>query len=128
MTTSLIESDGHRILALSPSGTILRNIRDLTDIIGEALAQQATVIVAPVERLDSTFFQLGSGVAGAFLQKIVNYRLQVAVIGEVSSHSAKSAAWRDFVKEANRGRSIFFLPDLDAILAKLSSLSSAEEG
>jgi hypothetical protein len=124
MTTSLIESNGYRILTLSESGPILGNVRDFTDLVGEALAQRATLIVAPAERIDPAFFQLRSGLAGEFIQKIVNYRLKLAVLGDISAHSGASIAWRDFVREANRGCSIFFLPDLDALNAKLASLAS----
>jgi hypothetical protein len=126
MTSSLIEAHGFRMLALSASGTMLGTVRDLTDLIGEALSQQATVIVAPVERFDAAFFQLRSGLAGEFIQKIVNYRLKLAVIGDISGHSNASTSWRDFVREANRGSNVFFLPDLDALAAKLSAVASEE--
>lgn len=126
MTSSLIESNGFRMLALSSSGTILRTVRDLTDLIGEALSQKVTVIVAPVECFDAAFFHLHSGLAGEFIQKIINYRLKLAVIGDISVHSAASTSWRDFVREANRGSSVFFLPDLDALAAKLTAVASTE--
>jgi hypothetical protein len=127
MTANLIEANGYRMLALPVSGPMLSNVRDLTDLVGEALSQRATVVVVPVERLDPAFFQLRSGLAGEFVQKIVNYRLKLGVIGDVSDHSAASVAWRDFVREANRGRSVFFLPDLDALAARLSSLASSAD-
>ena len=67
------------------------------------------------------FLQLRSGLAGEFIQKFVNHRLAFAVIGDVD-RIAESEALRDFVRESNRGRSVFFLPDLDAFAAKLAAL------
>jgi hypothetical protein len=126
MTTHLIESNGYRMLSLPATGTMLKSVQDVTDLIGDALSQGAKVIVVPVECLAPAFFQLRSGLAGEFVQKIVNYRLKLAVIGDISAHAAASAAWRDFVREANRGRSIFVLPDLDALAARLSSVDPEE--
>jgi hypothetical protein len=127
MNTSLVESNGCRMLTLSASGPLLGSAGDVIDIIGQSLSQGATVIVVPVERLDPAFFQLRSRLAAEFVQKIVNYRLRLAVIGDVSAHSAASTAWRDFVREANRGSCVWFLQDYDALVAKLSLLLSAHD-
>ena len=54
------------------------------------------------------------------MQKFVNYRMGLAVIGDISAHTAVSAALADFVWEANRGRRLWFLPDLDALSARLA--------
>jgi hypothetical protein len=64
---------------------------------------------------------LRSGFAGEFVQKIVNYQLKLAVIGDISAHIAESNALRDFVRECNRGSSVFFVSDVDALSAKLFS-------
>ena len=58
----------------------------------------------PVARIAPAFFALATGVAGAVVQKFVNYRLRLVVVGDVTEHVAASTALRDFVREANRGR------------------------
>lgn len=120
MTADLVERNGHRLLIVEPTGSILAKTRDVLDLIGEALQQKARVIVVPVGRLDPAFFQLRSGFAGEFVQKIVNYQLKLGVIGDISAYVAESNALRDFVRECNRGSSVFFVSDIDALLAKLS--------
>jgi len=60
------------------------------------------------------FFDLRTGVAGEVLRKFSNYRFRLAVIGDFTAHSSKSL--RDFLYESNRGRLIFFKPDLTAAL------------
>ena len=74
----------------------------------------------PLARLGPDFLRLSSGVAGEVLQKLVNYRRQVAVVGDVSQPAAGSAPLRDFIGESNRGRSVWFVDDLAALEARLS--------
>jgi hypothetical protein len=121
----MTELNGHRVWVLEKEGPALARLQDLLDLIGEALAQRVSTMVVPVARLDPAFFRLRCGPAGEFVQKIVNYRLRLAVIGDISTLTSASSALADFVRESNRGRDIFFLPDLDALAEKLSALSAA---
>jgi len=113
MTAKLIEQLNYRLLVLNSEGPILSRTQDLLDLIQEAFAQKASVLVIPVPRLDPAFFQLRSGLAGEFVQKVVNYQLKLVVVGDISAHVAASDALRDFVREANRGQTIFFVSDLE---------------
>ncbi|WP_342237603.1 DUF4180 domain-containing protein [Inquilinus sp. OTU3971] len=79
----------------------------------------ASVIALPVSRLGAAFFQLRTGLAGEIAQKAVDYRLKLAVIGDISRHLAASSALRDWVREANRGREIWFEPSLGSLAARL---------
>jgi Domain of unknown function (DUF4180) len=109
------------VYELDPSGTVIGEGQGVVDLIGEIWAEHADVVVIPVERLDPQFFQLSTGVAGEVLQKFVNYGYQVVVVGDLEVHLAASSALRDFVRESNGGRHVWFLPDraaLDARLAK----------
>jgi hypothetical protein len=109
-----------RVLVCSSDGPVLRDDRDAADVIGEAWGQDATLVVVPVERLDPCFFSLASGVAGAIVQKFANYRVCLAIRGDVSPHVLRSPAFRAFVDEANRGRQLWFVRDdaeLDSRLA-----------
>jgi hypothetical protein len=120
MNLSLIVSGSHRMLIAPPVGPIVA-VQDALDLIAEALSRGATLIVIPVERLDPAFFVLSSGLAGEVTQKIVNYRLKLAVIGDISIQTAKSSSLRAFVRESSRGGSIFFAQDLESLAAVLSA-------
>jgi hypothetical protein len=74
-----------------------------------------------VHRLDPSFFQLRSGFAGAVLQKLANYRFELAVVGDISAHTESSTAFRDFVREANRGSAVLFCADLPALGERLAA-------
>lgn len=91
------------------TGPLLASENDALDIIGEALGQQADLVVLPVARLAPDFFRLGTGLAGAVLQKFTNYQLRVAIVGDISAHTAKSAPLQDFVRESNRRGQVRFL-------------------
>lgn len=90
-----------------------------TDLIGDAWGADANFIVVPVSRLDPEFFRLASGVAGELLQKIVNYRLRIAILGDITAHVARSDALRDFVWESNRGTQVWFVADEAELEKKL---------
>ncbi|RKR86764.1 uncharacterized protein DUF4180 [Micromonospora pisi] len=102
---------GQQVLDCAPDGPTLDVGNPLTDLIGAAFGHQADLVVVPVSRLAGTFFDLRSGVAGEIVQKFVNYRLRLAVVGDISAHLATSTALRAFVREANRGRQLWFVTD-----------------
>lgn len=66
------------------------------------------------------FFQLKTKIAGDILQKFINYHLKLAIIGDFSTYSSKSL--NDFIYECNHGNALFFLPDEQQALAKLSQV------
>ncbi|NEA36831.1 DUF4180 domain-containing protein [Streptomyces sp. SID13031] len=96
--------------------TTILNDRDAVDVIAEAhYTHQAEWVVVPVELLPAEFFRLGSGVAGGIVQKFVTYQMGLVVLGDVSAHEAASTSFRDWVREANRGRHLRFVPDEHAL-------------
>jgi hypothetical protein len=101
-------------------GKKLRTERDATDLISEALCQSASLVVIPVERLHEDFFRLKTRVAGEFLQKFVNYRRRVAILGDISRYVEESDALRDFVYECNRGDHIWFVMSVEELEQKFS--------
>jgi hypothetical protein len=125
MTEQLLEIAGLRCLIAGDDGSTVRDAEGARCLIEAAMNHRASVIGVPVSRLDAAFFQLRSGVAGEILQKAMNYGFKVAVLGDISQHVAASDALRDFVIESNRGRSIFFLPDLTALAERLVALEGS---
>ena len=118
-TNTLVTLHDVRVLRCAPDGPPLDGERAALDLIGDALGQDAELVAVPVERVADEFFRLRSGVAGAVMQKFVNYRLRLAVVGDASQHIAESTALRDFVHETNNGGHIWFLPTYDDLDAKL---------
>lgn len=102
-----------------PKGPKLRHDRDAVDLIGEALRQGAELVLIPTSRLDPDFFELRTGVAGAIVQKFVIYRRRLVIVGDISELVAESVSLRDFVREANRGKDIWFVADQDELEQRL---------
>ncbi|WP_433345324.1 DUF4180 domain-containing protein [Microtetraspora malaysiensis] len=120
MTDTLRDFDGTAVLMCAANGDPLREERDAIDVIGEAMYLGVAWVAVPVERLHDDFFRLRTRVAGDFLQKFVNYRLGVAVVGDVSPYTEASTALRDFVRESNRGTHVWFVPDTEALRLRLT--------
>lgn len=119
MSASLHHVHGVHVLLLPPEGPLLTSERDAADWVGEALSAGVGLIAIPRIRLSPEFFRLSSGLAGAVLQKFTNYRLRVAILGDVQPEMDASAPLRDFVTESNRGAQVWFLADLAALKERL---------
>ena len=107
------------ILWVAADGEPISTPRHATDLIGDAWGAEASTVAVPIQRLDPAFFDLSSGVAGEIAQKLVNYRIRLAVIGDVAPFAEASSALRDWVWESNRGDQVWFLPDAAALEARL---------
>jgi hypothetical protein len=111
---------GVRTVVCAPDGPALRSDRDVTDLIGHALADGAELVAIPARRLGDGFFTLRTGVAGQVVQKFVNYGLRLAIVGDICAYLERSSALRDYVAESNRGHHVWFVPDLAALDARLA--------
>ncbi|WP_446214861.1 DUF4180 domain-containing protein [Micromonospora sp. IBHARD004] len=110
---------GVPVLVCDPAGPPVATVGDALDLIGAAFLG-AEVVAVPASRLDEGFFSLDTRFAGEIMQKFVNYRLRLAVVGDISRHLAASAALRALVHESNRAEHVWFVPDLDALDARLA--------
>lgn len=115
-----IDMDGTKVLLLPVKGPQIATEADGNDVIGEAFSVEAELVAIPVERLGSSFLRLETRLAGTIFQKFVNYHLRCAIIGDIAPLLEGSKALRDFVRETNKGRSIWFVDDLNALRAKLA--------
>ncbi|BCL18000.1 DUF4180 domain-containing protein [Micromonospora sagamiensis] len=111
---------GVRVLVCDPDGPPVVTVRDALDLVGAAFLG-AQVVAVPASRLDDSFFSLDTGFAGEVMQKFVNYQLRLVVLGDISRHLAASSALRALVHESNRADHVWFLPDLEALDARLGA-------
>jgi hypothetical protein len=112
------ERAGVQVLMCDPAGPRVTTAQDALDLIGAAFLG-AEVVAVPASRLDERFFSLGTRFAGEIMQKFVNYRLRLAVVGDISRHLAASSALRALVHESNLAGHVWFVPDLDTLDALL---------
>lgn len=115
----LIEIGGTRALAFAKEGPLLAREADINDLLGAAFSSEVDLLAIPVERLGPDFLKLGTGLAGAAFQKMVNYHLKCAIVGDIGEALTRSGPLRDFVRETNKGNSIWFVPDFQTLREKL---------
>lgn len=114
-------SETEECLFVDAVGPVVQSRADAMDLIGEAMGVGATTVVIPVERLSPTFFELTSGLAGEIAQACVNYGRRLVVLGDVSAAVERSRAFRDWVRECERGAHVWFLPDREALERRVGS-------
>ena len=112
---------GVTVFVCPPDGPKLDGERAANDIIGDSYACEPAVVAIPVERLGEGFLTLSTRIAGNVVQKFVNYSTCVAFVGDVSDAVAQSDALRDYIRECNRGRHVWFVADMAELEAKLAA-------
>jgi hypothetical protein len=117
----LISPAGVSVLVCPADGPPVRGQVDAADLVGEALGLDAAWVALPVERLPEECFTLSTGVAGEVVQRFANYRLGLAIVGDVAEHVARSEALRDYVGEANRGRQTWFVASFEELEERLGA-------
>ena len=120
MSDRVFEMGGVRVLACATDGPVLAKAGEVSDYIGAAWEHRAALVALPVRRLSDDFFRLRTGLAGEAIQTFVNYRIRLAVVGDIARFVEASDALRDFVVESNRADHIWFMADMDALRAKLA--------
>ena len=119
-----------RVVKHTHNGSIVAEGTDLPDPISDAgaaldviaSAQHSTGtnrVVFHREALDDSFFDLSSGLAGEILQKVSNYGLQLAIVGDFSQ--VTGGALLDFIRESNEYGQVMFLPDVQAAVERMGA-------
>jgi len=117
MTIKVI--NGINVHFASGDGPSLSSEQDALDLIGETYGTEAEMIAVPSERFARGFFDLSTRQLGHFFQKLQNYRMRLAICGDISDQLAASQALRDFVRETNQTGHHLFVDDPSALGAFL---------
>jgi hypothetical protein len=96
---------------------VLSQAQDFLDLIGDSVSNNCSRLIISGSNLHEDFFKLHTGLAGEILQKCSNYNFRLAIIGDFSRY--KSNSLHDFIRESNKGRSVFFVNTLDDAFNKL---------
>jgi len=110
-----------RVLVVAADGPPIVDRGETLSLIGGAASHQADIVAIPVERQGAAFFDLKTRLAGEVLQVCVNYNLRVAFVGDLTAARESSGALRDFIRESNKGFTVWFVDDLAALEQKLAA-------
>ncbi|WP_380281591.1 DUF4180 domain-containing protein [Kitasatospora purpeofusca] len=116
------------VLRLPAEGPVVRDVGAGMDLLGEAFGHDAEWLVVPAARFGEEFFTLRTRLAGEITQKFAQYRIGLAVVGDISRYTGAGGALRDFVRESNRGGGLWFLADEAEFDARLAASAHARSG
>jgi hypothetical protein len=104
------------IAELCAKGVTLSSTQQFLQMIMNSSAER---IIIHLENIDERFFDLRSGLAGEMLQKVVNYRLRLGIVGDFSIYESKSL--KAFIFESNKSNTIVFVNTIEEALKRLSN-------
>ncbi|MGN7785607.1 DUF4180 domain-containing protein [Niabella sp. 22666] len=96
---------------------ILTTIEDSLDLLGNLYYQGFEKIIIYEKNITSQFFDLKTRIAGDILQKFVQYRMPLIIVGDFGKFNSKSL--NDFIFESNKGKQINFVSDLSEAMQLL---------
>jgi hypothetical protein len=122
MNIEKIEINGKNIAIVRSSEVLIQDVQSALDLIATVSYEvDCNRIILNKGLLCEGFFDLKTRLAGEILQKFITYRVKIVIVGDFSTYSSKSL--KDFIYECNHGNDIFYLPNEQQAIEKLSTLS-----
>lgn len=106
-----------KVAEIQAEGLVLTSVEDGLSLLGDLYYQGFDKSILHEENIVPEFFDLKTKLAGEVLQKFVQYRMPLAVVGDFSKCTSKSL--RDFIYECNQGRQVNFVQELSSALKDL---------
>ena len=103
MHYTVVENNGKKYIEYASKEHLIQNEQDGVDLIAACSEQDTNLILLHSEALSDEFFQLRTGLAGAVLQKLSNYRVKAALV--LTDSERVKGKFKDFLAESNRGNS-----------------------
>lgn len=115
MNFEKVEANGITIAIVKEDSCVITDVQSALDLIATASYYTGSDrMVIEKTLISESFFDLKTRLAGEILQKFINYKVKVAIVGDFSTYSSKSL--KDFIFECNKGKDIFFVAtELEAI-------------
>ncbi|MGN7402296.1 DUF4180 domain-containing protein [Cytobacillus praedii] len=119
MKINTVKQNNVDIAVISSSEILIKDVQSALDFMATVSFETGcNRIILNKSAICEDFFHLSTKLAGEILQKFINYHVKIAIIGDFSVYSSKSL--KDFIYECNKGRDIFFFPDENQAIEKLS--------
>ena len=120
MKLETIQQNGQTVAVITSGTPVMTDVQSALDLLMTARYEAGTNRIA-IEKaaVAEAFFVLSTRLAGAFLQKFINYQGKLAVYGDFSHYTSKPL--RDFIYESNQGRDVFFVETKEEAVERLAS-------
>ena len=96
---------------------VINTAQDALDLMFDPALSGARNMILWRNQIAPAFFDLKTGLAGEVIQKFVNYGVRLAIVGDFAEETGPLA---DFIRESNRGRHVYFVPDIAIAMQKLA--------
>lgn len=107
MDIQITQHNAQLVIATLANMQLLNDERDATDLVANVAYQDCHHVVLSQAQLPRGFFNLSSHLAGNILQKFINYRVKLAIVGDFTN--VTSNALHAFIVECNRTGNILFV-------------------
>ena len=119
MKISVINENNAEIAIINSEHILITDVRSALDFFATVDYETGcSRMIINKSSICEEFFDLSTRIAGEILQKFINYRKKIAIIGDFSIYKSKSL--KDFIYECNKGKDIFFLSNEKEAIEKLS--------
>ncbi|WP_058303038.1 DUF4180 domain-containing protein [Gorillibacterium timonense] len=122
MTYPIDQKNESKVTLVSQSDYRIDTVRDALDLIANVRFQGSGKMLLRKEQLSEDFFELRTKLAGEIVQKLTNYQMKAAIVGDFHGYESKSL--RDFIYECNKGSQILFKSTEAEALEALHGLPS----
>ena len=109
MKIEIRQINGIPIAEVISDDLVIRETQDALDLIMDPEIFWPAQIALPRAAFDPKFFDLKTGLAGDVMQKFINYKAKLIVIGDFSDLSENFQA---LIRESNRGGQIVFVGEV----------------
>lgn len=121
MEINVVKIKNKEIANVKSNEILIKNVESALDLMATVRYEtDCDSIIINKSAISDGFFDLSTKLAGDILQKYINYKMKIAIVGDFSVYNSKSL--RDFIYECNNGKDIFFLQDENKAIEKLSTV------
>ena len=120
MEIQTVERNAITIALVKSDELLITDVQSALDLIATVHYETGSHrIVLRKCQVAEDFFKLSTRLAGDVLQKFINYRTMVAIVGDYSGYTSKPL--KDFIYESNHGRDVFFVSTQEEAIERLAS-------
>ena len=123
MKTELVRKNNREAAVVYSSQLLVTDVPSALDLAMTVKYETGCMNIAlNKEAVTEDFFILSTCLAGEIMQKFINYGIRFAIYGDFSNYTSKPL--KDLMYESNKGKDIFFQPDVSLAVDKVYLLVS----